>query len=92
MIAGIDQIFREMFSNNTILFEGFLMIVGTLIMVLAISRNTRKIMLLCLPISAGMLIMGFQPAYWFMAGAAIMYVVSMWSNEFDERELEFNTL
>ena len=49
-------------------------------------------MILALPIVIGLFIIGIQASYWFMAACAIAYTVGVWSNEYDERELEFSII
>jgi hypothetical protein len=91
-MISIAQIIQEMFGNNTLIFKGFIMIAATLILTLIITRNTRKMMILGIAICTGLFLLGIQPAYWFMAACAIAYTLGIWSNEYDEKELEFNTI
>lgn len=84
------KIISEMFgAGSVIIYPGLIGALAVIIITIAITRSSRKAMILSLPISLGIYFTGITIPYWFMFASAIAFFVGIWSNEFDEKQIEF---
>lgn len=78
---NLQRLVYEIFGANTILFTGFILMIGTIVLTVAITRNTTKMGKIALPIAVGLTIMGLQTNYFFLVVCAVMWILAIWNNE-----------